>query len=185
MTRSTSTQRGASRRSASPTAKSGSGKRGADARARASKPSRRTGSVARTSRTQSGTSNPWVPFACVGIVIALGWVLYPALRLDYQASRDRAVHEAELQQLSKGNEKLAQEIDALKTPKGVEKEARESLGYAKSGEHVYVVMQPGQETSGAADLDVTRADLAGRSVVQVILDALFGVKQPAAATVEP
>lgn len=114
----------------------------------------------------------------------LAWALYPAIRLEYQASRDEATHQAELKTLSEGNKKLSAEVDALKTPKGVEKAARESLGYAKSGEHVYVVVPPTAEDSSAADLDVSQADVTGRSVVQVLLDALFGVQQPS-NNVEP
>jgi hypothetical protein len=116
--------------------------------------------------------------------VLLAWSLYPAIRLEYVASRQKAGLESKRDSLAEGNAKLIEQVADLKTPEGVERAARESLGYAKSGENVYVVVPPTSGETGAEDLTVGRADAAGRSVVQVLLDAIFGVEEPSTA-VEP
>jgi len=183
MGRTTSTQRGASRRTTS-TAKSGSSGRGA-ATTR-SKTTKRAPSKARTTAkrtTAARPSGPWVPVLVLGLVAVLAWSLYPALRLQYQASRRVAGLEQQYDSLRKRNEALRSQVAELKTPTGVGKAARGNLGYGKAGDNVYVVMPSKNASTGAAQV----ASVAGspeRSVVQVLLDALFGVEQPS-SDVEP
>lgn len=110
-------------------------------------------------------------------LVALIWVLYPAIRLEYQASRHKAVLENERDAIASQNAKVHKEVDSLKTPEGVEKEARESLGYAKRGDNVYVVVSPTSSTTGGP-APIEQADVNGRSIVTVLLDAIFGVAQP-------
>jgi cell division protein FtsB len=183
MGRTTSTQRGASRRSTPTAARSGSGGRGATTtRSRSAKaPARaRTATKKSAARRPSG---PWVPVLIVALVAVLGWSLYPALRLQYQASRRMAGLEQQYNSLRERNEALRSQVAELKTPKGVEKAARDNLGYAKNGERVYMVM-PSTPASSAPARTASVAGAPDRTVVQVLLDALFGVEQPS-STVEP
>jgi len=184
MGRTTSTQRGASRRSTPTAARSGSGGRGAATTRSTS--TKKAPSRARAATKKSAArrpAGPWVPVLVVALVAVLGWSLYPALRLQYQASRRMAGLEQQYNSLRERNAALRSQVAELKTPKGVEKAARDNLGYAKTGERVYVVMP----TSTANAAPAQAAAVAGepdRSVVQVLLDALFGVEQPSTA-VEP
>jgi cell division protein FtsB len=182
MARTTSTQRGASRRSAPSTARSGSKGRSAPKRAgstKASMPAKSRGTSAR--RTAARPAGPWVPVLVVALVAVLGWSLYPALRLQYQASRRQAGLEQQFDSLRQRNEKLRAQVAELKTSKGVEKAAREDLGYAKAGEHVYVVTRsPSSSAPSSGAAPVQSAQTTGGqapSVVRTLLDALFGVQQ--------
>jgi cell division protein FtsB len=65
---------------------------------------------------------------------ANGMVVYYGKRAEYQQL------EKEVQQLQAENERITQQIKALKTdPATIEREAREQLRYARPGEVVYVV----------------------------------------------
>jgi cell division protein FtsB len=132
-------------------------------------------------------AGPIIPIAIVALLIVLAWALYPALRLQYQASRSLAGIEQQSAALKARNAALKAQIADLKTPQGVEKAAREALGYAKKGDHAYVVVS-GQSTSTATS-GVSAASLTGTasdtSLWQLALDAVFGVPQPASTTVEP
>ncbi len=109
----------------------------------------------------------------LGMVLLLGWAMYPALRVQYEASRQYQGLEAQYETLKERNDHLRAEVADLKTPAGVERAARESLGFAKRGEHVYVVMP---ETSQAAEpgrpveQGATSSDPLG-----ALLDAIFGL----------
>lgn len=96
-------------------------------------------------------------------------MVYPVLRLQYQQQRELQTLQEELEGLKDRNADLRQQIDELKTPEGVERVARESLGLVKPGEHAYVV------TGG---MSVEATDTAepgdGRSLGQRLLDAIFG-----------
>lgn len=189
MARTTSTQRGASRRT-TPTATSGKGRSGApSSRSRTSAaPARKSAPPARGRKTARSRaqlpSGPIVPIAIIGLVVLLVWSLYPALKLQYQASRSLAGVEQQSAALQAHNAALRAQVAALKTPQGVEKAAREALGYAKKGDHVYVVLPSGQATSGTRAVTASVAGTSGASLLQQILDALFGVQQPT-STVEP
>jgi cell division protein FtsB len=188
MARTTSTQRGASRRTTR-SASGGPGARGASA-SRSRKPAAAArGRKPAVSRSRARRpAGPWLPVGIVALVVVLAWALYPALRLQYQGSRRMAGLEQQYVSLKARNDALRAQVAALKTPQGVEKAAREGLGYAKAGENVYVVIPSGQATSAQAGVTgVSAASAAATpvpSLLQLVLDALFGVVQPT-STVEP
>jgi cell division protein FtsB len=187
MARTTSTQRGASRRSTTPTARGGSGKRATTTRTRSAKAgtSPRSREAAPRSAAARRPAGPWLPVIIVGIVFLLGWSLYPALRLQYQASRRQAGLYQQYDSLKARNEALRAQVAELKTPAGIEQAAREDLGYAKKGDNVYVVMPSGPSSSGtAATQDGSVVGSPSGSVVQSVLDAIFGVQQ-SSSTVAP
>jgi hypothetical protein len=120
----------------------------------------------------------------VALVAVLAWALYPALRLEYQASRSLAGLDQQYASLKERTSALRSQVAALKTPQGVEQVARQDLGYAKSGDNVYVVVPSGQATSsGTGAANASDASVAGTSLpslLQSLLDALFGVHEPSA-----
>lgn len=186
MGRTTSTQRGASRRTTSTTASRGGAARRGSAPSRSSTakrgakaPPRKVTTVRRAPLRPAG---PWVPVAVLALVVVLGWALYPAMRLQYQTSRRAQGLEQQYASLRARNAALSAEVAALKTPQGVEKAAREKLGYAKTGENVLVVLPDG--STGTIAATSTAASMTGTpdpSIVQTVLDALFGVSAPAPA----
>jgi cell division protein FtsB len=123
--------------------------------------------------------------AIVALVAVLAWALYPALRLEYQASRSLAGMNQQYASLKQRTSALRSQVAALKTPQGVEQAARQDLGYAKAGDNVYVVVPSGQATSTAAgSANVAAASVAGTSLpslLQSVLDAIFGVQQPSSS----
>jgi cell division protein FtsB len=135
-------------------------------------------------RADLRSAGPWLPIAILALVAVLGWSLYPALRLQYQTSRRAAGLEEQYRSLRDRNAALSAEVAELKTPQGVEKAAREKLGYTKTGENVYVVIPDGSTAASG----VTTASMAGApadSILQTLLDAIFGVAQTASPGVEP
>lgn len=68
---------------------------------------------------------------------ANGMVVYKQKRNEYEALQKK------LAQVRAENEKVTKQIQGLQTDqKAIEKEAREQLGYAKPGEHIYVTPAP-------------------------------------------
>jgi cell division protein FtsB len=183
MARTTSTQRGASRRTTR-TAPSGPKSRGAST-ARSRKPPARPRAAVSRARRPAG---PWIPVLVVALVAVLGWSLYPALRLQYIASRRLATVEQQYASQTKDKAALRSEVLDLQTPKGVEEAARKGLGYAKAGEDVYIVVPAGESASGTAKgagvSTASAAEMPPPSLLQQLLDAFFGVEQPS-AVVEP
>lgn len=106
------------------------------------------------------------------------WTLYPVLRLQYQQQREVASLEAELAGLKERNTQLAEQVDRLKTPEGVEEAARQSLGLVKDGEQAYVVTGKDDPdlAPGAVDERTRSAEEAQRPLWMKVLDALFGVR---------
>jgi hypothetical protein len=123
-----------------------------------------------------------------GLTVLFVWSLYPAAKLDYMASRSLAGTKQQQDSLKQRNDTARKEIGALQTPAGVEKAAREDLGLAKPGENVYVVVPSEQATgsqAGAAGTSAASVATAPTpSLLQAVLDAVFGVAQPT-TTVEP
>lgn len=177
MARTTSTQRGASRRTTR-TASSGPKSRGASTSRSRKAPARSRASVSRARRP----AGPWVPIAVVALVAVLAWSLYPALRLQYIASRSLASVQEQYASLAKSKDALRTQVTELQTPKGVEDTAREDLGYAKKGESVYIVVPAGESTStagkGSGVTTASAADMPAPSLLQQLLDLFFGVEQP-------
>lgn len=114
----------------------------------------------------------------LGVFIAAVWTLYPVLRLQYQQQREVASLEAELAGVKERNVELAEQIDRLKTPEGVEEVARQNLGLVKDGEQAYVVT--GQDDPELdADAVAERSRSTGddeRPLWMKVLDSLFGVR---------
>lgn len=183
MARTTSTQRGASRRTTR-TASSGSKSRGASSSRSRKPPVRARASVSRAHRP----AGPWVPIAVVALVAVLAWALYPALRLQYIASRSLASVQQQYASLAKNKDTLRTEVMDLQTPKGVEDTARKDLGYAKKGESVYIVVPAGESSATAGDRSgvttASAADTPAPSLLQQLLDLFFGVDQ-SSPTVAP
>lgn len=127
-------------------------------------------------------AGPLVPLAVIASLALLAWVLYPALRLQYVTSRRVAGLEMQYDTLRKRNASLRAEVAQLKEPEGIEQAARQSLGLAKAGEHVYVVM-PSVASTAQAEAGPSPKD--ERTAVQIVLDAVFGVEQPATVGSEP
>lgn len=194
MGRTNSTQRGASRRTTGTTAKRiAGGRTSANANRATSKKRTASGPRKPTARSPRASARsaivmrpagPWVPVIIVGLIVVLGWSLYPALRLQYQTSRRAAGLQQQYEALRQRNQTLSAEVADLKTPKGVEKAARERLGYTKRGENVYVVIPDGAAASSDA---VAASSSAGseRPLIQALLDAVFGVAAPITPEIEP
>jgi hypothetical protein len=117
----------------------------------------------------------------VALVLVLGWALYPAMKLQYQTSRRAQGLEQQYASLRARNAALSAEVAALKTPQGVEKAAREKLGYAKTGENVLVVLPDGSTGTVTATAAASIAGTPDPSIVQTVLDAIFGVSAPVPA----
>lgn len=108
----------------------------------------------------------------VSLVLAAWWV-YPTFKLQYEHRREVDTLENELEDLKSRNNELRDEVEGLKTPEGVERLARESLGLAKPGEQVYVVTgSMSSETTVAAEAGA--GDRAS-ALWQQVLDTLFGL----------
>ena len=184
MGRTTSTQRGASRRTTSTAASRGGAARRGSTSSRPSTAKRSAkASPRKVTKTRSAPlrpAGPWVPVAVIALVLVFGWALYPAMKLQYQTSRRAQGLEQQYASLRARNAALSAEVAALKTPAGVEKAAREKLGYAKTGENVLVVLPDG--STGASSTTTTAASMTGTpvpSIIQTVLDAIFGVSAPA------
>lgn len=174
------TAKTASARSAS--ARSGSASRATSARtastARATSVRSKSASTSRRraaapARRGPRTSPKWVPLIVVAIVAAIGWTMWPALKLEYQTSRNFAGLQQQYQDLKTRNASMEAQVAQLKTPQGVEQAARENLGLVKAGEHAYVVMQSGASTATPSVAASTTTD--PRPAWQVVLDFVFGV----------
>jgi cell division protein FtsL len=109
--------------------------------------------------------------AIAAAVVLAAWTIYPVLRIQYQQQRELQSLSAELSGLKERNADLREQVDALKTPEGVERVARESLGLVKPGEQAYVVtgsVSAESSTTIAGDAEMQRP------LLQRMLDAVFG-----------
>lgn len=104
-------------------------------------------------------------------IVISAWFVYPVFRLQYQQRREVQTLQSELDSVKARNEELRAQIEALKTPQGIERLARENLGLVKPGEQAYVV------TGGAAE-EPTPTAYAQHTIDvplwQRVLDAVFG-----------
>ncbi len=188
MGRTTSTQRGASRGKTKTAASRGgsAGRNSATSRAPAAKRGSKSSArkVSSPRRIDLRPAGAWLPIAIVALVVVLGWQLYPAMRLQYQSARRAAGLEEQYRSLRSRQAALSAEVSELKTPQGVEKAAREKLGYTKTGENVYVVIPDGSTPSSGVATASTTADSSG-SILQAVLDAIFGVSAEPTPGLEP
>jgi cell division protein FtsB len=74
-----------------------------------------------------------------------GWMAYEQKKAEFQKVTQ------EVKEIQRKNEELQQNINDLKTkPKVIEKLARETLGYAKKGDVVYIIPERKQEPTATA-----------------------------------
>ncbi|MDZ4166719.1 MAG: septum formation initiator family protein [Coriobacteriia bacterium] len=155
------------------------GKRGSGARAsshtRSATVGRPSGSRSTHTPAKKKTRKPGsgraATIAIVAAIIVAAWTVYPVLRIQYQQQREVQSLETELTSLEDRNAELRQQVDELKTPEGVERVARESLGMVKPGEQAYVVTGG---MSGETSVTVPGSADDTRSLARRILDAVFG-----------
>lgn len=113
------------------------------------------------------------PASLMLAIVALGWVLYAPMKIQYQESREQQRLQAELDSLKARNETLSAQVGRLRTPEGVEEVARQTLGMVKQGEHAYVVLDPSaEESTTRSSTDAPEA----QDVWQDLLDLIFGVR---------
>jgi hypothetical protein len=106
-------------------------------------------------------------------VVALGWVFYAPLKIQYQESREQQRLQAELDGLKARNDALSAQVERLRTPEGVEEVARQTLGMVKQGEHAYVVLDSGEDESATAPATDARQE---GDIWHDLLDLIFGVR---------
>lgn len=134
---------------------------------------RRVASPKAGAKGGSGRGRMWSVTLILLAVILAAWIVYPALRIQYQHERELQTLESDLDALKARNETLRDEVEALKTPEGVERIARENLGMVKPGEQAYVVtgVESEEPTSAAEDAGTPDVPFWRRA-----LDALFGFR---------
>ncbi len=167
---------------------------GPSARSRASSPSPSQANATRTANAARGTKAPvkrrvpsplralrwWLLPAGVLAVLAL-FVLayYPVARVQYQAVRERAQLQAELDSVKARNARLKTQVASLETTEGIEAEARTQLGMVKKGESLGIVIDGDEKrrTDEAPRIDSDVATSAPVGPWTAFLDAVFGVSK--------
>ena len=123
----------------------------------------------------------WLIPVAVSVFVAL-FVLgyYPVARVQYRAVRERGRLEAELRAIEARNGRLAKRVDALKTPEGVEEEARRQFGMVKAGEHLGIVVD-GDENKPSGPvvprIDSDEITVSAGGPWTAFLDGVFGVTE--------
>lgn len=94
-----------------------------------------------SSRTPTPLTARWwsIPVAVIAVVAVFVAAYYPVAQVQYRETRQREQLRAELLALKARNARLRKQVDRLRTPEGVEDQARTQLGLVKRGEHVVVV----------------------------------------------
>lgn len=120
-----------------------------------------------------------VPVAVVGALALFVIAYYPVAKVQYQEVRQRARLQTELATIKQRNNRLSAEVARLKTPEGVEEEARDQLGMVKTGESLAVVVTGDEPTSttvaGVPEIDSDRMSEEPVGPWTEFLDAVFGV----------
>jgi hypothetical protein len=120
----------------------------------------------------------YFPVILIVAVVLVGWYLYPVLRIHYAEQAEVARLEAQLSELQERNSGLRDQVEHLKTPEGVEAAARQSLGYVRPGENLYVVTVEGEDPAEAAVLADASADTGVEGPLwQSVLDFVFGLER--------
>lgn len=129
-----------------------------------------------------------LPTRGVFILVVLGglaftvWSFYPVARVHYVEEREHARLHAELTSLEQRNARLSKEVARLKTPEGVEDEARETLGLVKQGEQPVVVLDSSADKNASTASKVPTVDVeepvsAPKGPWTPVLDLIFGVHE--------
>ena len=159
---------------------------GAGARKRASVASTRKSTGARKTATTSKKSARarltfragYFPIIVIAAVVLVGWYLYPVLRIHYAEQAEVTRLEEQLTELQDRNVGLRDQVEHLKTPEGVEAAARQSLGYVRPGENLYVVTVEGEDPAEAAVVADASADTGAQGPLwQSVLDFVFGLER--------
>lgn len=117
-----------------------------------------------------------VPLLLAVVLVAAAWSYYPVARTHYQAQREKESLQAQLAAAQQRNAELRAGVERLKTPAGVEEVARESLGFVREGENVYVVVDATSSPAPAAAKPVEQAIYRppDAGLLRRILDVVFG-----------
>lgn len=120
------------------------------------------------------------PAAVVGVLALFVIAYYPVARVQYSEVRQRSRLQAELSAIQQRNKRLSTQVARLKTPEGVEEQARTQLGMVKAGESVAVVLDGDETTAttaaGAPQIDSDRIAQQPAGPWTAFWDAVFGVK---------
>jgi hypothetical protein len=120
------------------------------------------------------------PAVIVGVLVLFVITYYPVARVQYSEVRQRSRLQTELTAIQQRNKRLSTQVARLKTPEGVEEEARTQLGMVKAGESVGVVLDGDEATAttpaGAPRIDSDRITQAPAGPWTAFWDAVFGVK---------
>lgn len=184
MASSTTTQHGATanrRRSSS------GGARRASSRRDSGRPARpaRTRSVRETPPARRGFHVPTrrllAALALASVAFTI-WSFYPVARVHYVEEREHARLHAELESIQARNARLSKQVARLRTPEGVEDEARETLGLVKQGEHPVVVLDTNADPAASTvskvpEVDTEEPASAPRGPWTPVLDLVFGVHE--------
>jgi cell division protein FtsB len=128
-------------------------------------------------KNPAGARRVAVIVACA--VVFLLVVLYPVGRMYYQTTRTEQRLQAQLDAVNARNEAVQAENDALQTEEGVEKQAREDLGWVKEGEEAAVVTNEheGADATSRLPEQVDEQDIrAPQTWYYSILDTIFFVQ---------
>jgi len=154
-------------------------KQGASANARRAS-SNAGARAASSSRTPSSWRWWLLPLLVVGLATVFVLTYYPVAKVQYRETRERSRLRAELAGVRARNDRLATQVDRLKTPEGVEDYARVQLGLVKAGEKVGVVVDdsaamPATITvASALRLDSEEAVAVPAGPWTAFLDSVFG-----------
>jgi cell division protein FtsB len=155
--------------------------RTSSANARSTKSKRPAKRSPKTQATAARAARWWLIPVAVSVGLAL-FVLgyYPVARVQYRAVRERERLEAELSAIQARNGRLAKRVDALRTPEGVEEEARRQFGMVKSGEHLGVVVDGDENRANGPvvpRIDSDEITVAAGGPWTAFLDGVFGVSE--------
>jgi len=154
-------------------------KQGASANARRASSTARA-RAASSSRTPSSWRWWLLPLLVIGLAAVFVLTYYPVAKVQYRETRERARLRAELVGVRARNDRLATQVERLKTPEGVEDYARVQLGLVKAGEEVGVVVDdsaamPATTTvASALRLDSEEAVVVPVGPWTAFLDSVFG-----------
>lgn len=110
-------------------------------------------------------------------VIAAGVFLYPAAKDYYVAVREHDKAAIAVQVAQERNTILAQDVEALSTPEGIEDRARSEYGWVKEGENAVTVTGLAQNDDGIKrleDLPTVEGVQAPETWYSPVLDQFFG-----------
>lgn len=133
----------------------------------------------RSAKGQSAGNARRVLAIVVCAIVFILVVLYPVGRTYYQTMRTEQRLQAQLDAVNARNEAVQDENDALQTEEGVEKEAREDLGWVKDGEEAAVVTNEHDDEGATSRLpdQVNEEDIhAPQTWYYSFLDTVFFVQ---------